>query len=118
MNGVNPTGITVNKQGRAMTVTWNDGHSSTYSFSLLRHACPCEQCQAGQNSMSSEPPQEIFYLPDEDTPASRLEHIEPAGSYGISLHWEDGHSFGIYSWRYLRDCCPCSICQEMRIYGQ
>lgn len=68
--------------------------------------------------MSNEPPGEVFYMPNEDKPATHLVSIEEVGAYGISIGWEDGHRFGIYNWHYLRALCPCPICQEMRIYGQ
>ncbi len=118
MDGIHPTNITVNKKSKNMTVAWSDGHTSVYTFSLLRHACPCEQCRGGHDQMSDEPLQEVFYMPEEDTPATRLASVEATGSYGVNMQWEDGHTFGIYTWHYLRACCPCSICQELRIYGQ
>jgi DUF971 family protein len=68
--------------------------------------------------MSDEPPRDAFYIPIEDTPATRLVILEKVGSYGLSIQWEDGHHHGIYDWHYLRALCPCPICQEMMIYGK
>lgn len=115
---IKPTGIRANKKNREVTVTWDDQHESVYPFSLLRHACPCAECRGGHDKMGSEPPQEVFYMPDDDSPATRLKNIENVGSYGITIEWEDGHHYGIYNWHYLRALCPCAICREMMIYGQ
>lgn len=118
MNQTIPKSISVNKKTRELNVSWNDGHTSIYPFSLLRHGCPCAECRGGHEKMSPEPPPEAFYLPIEDTPATHLVKLEEVGSYGISIEWEDGHDHGIYDWHYLRALCPCPICQEMMIYGK
>jgi DUF971 family protein len=118
MSQLVPTEITVNKKTREVAVTWSDRHTSSYPFYLLRYACPCAVCRGGHDQMSSEPPPEIFYMPDENTPITRLVSLESVGSYGITIEWEDGHHFGIYNWHYLRALCPCPICREMTIYGQ
>jgi DUF971 family protein len=61
--------------------------------------------------MRSEPDPEVFSLPLEDTPATRLRTVEAVGTYAIMIEWEDGHHFGIYNWNYLRALCPCPICR-------
>ncbi|PWB52201.1 MAG: hypothetical protein C3F13_11775 [Anaerolineales bacterium] len=118
MDSLHPVGITADKKNKHISVEWNDGHISVYPFALVRYACPCEVCRGGHDKMSEEPPNEVFYMPIEDTPATRLATIEGVGSYGVTIKWEDGHRFGIYNWHYLRALCPCPICQEMKIYGQ
>ena len=106
-----PVDIKANRSKKEMTITWADGHESTYSFSLLRHACPCAECRGGHEKMRAEPDSEVFKLPDEDTPATHLQQVEAVGSYAITIHWEDGHLYGIYNWDYLRALCPCPICR-------
>lgn len=118
MDTIFPKGITANKKVKELNVIWSDGHTSVYPFALLRYACPCAKCRGGHDQMSNEPPGEVFYMPIEDTPETRLIDVESVGSYGISIEWEDGHHFGIYNWHYLRALCPCQICREMMIYGQ
>jgi DUF971 family protein len=107
-----PTGITADRQGRVMTVQWSDGHTSVYPFSLLRHACPCAECRGGHDNMRAEPDPEVFSLPVEDSPATRMVRVEPVGSYGLTIEWEDGHHYGIYNWNYLRLLCPCPVCRS------
>jgi DUF971 family protein len=111
MSEIRPTGITANRQTRQLTITWSDGHVSTYPFGLLRHACPCASCRGGHEHMRSEPDPAVFDLPDEDSPATRLANLEAVGSYAVSPAWEDGHHYGIYTWHYLRALCPCEDCR-------
>lgn len=112
MSSIRPTGVTANRQNREVEITWNDGHRSVYSFSLLRHACPCAQCRGGHEHMSAEPDPQVFSQAEEDTPATRLAGLEGAGQYGLSPAWEDGHQYGIYTWSYLRALCPCDACRN------
>ncbi len=105
------TGITVNRKKAEMTITWGDGHTSVYSWSLLRQACPCAECRGGHEKMSAEPDPAVFSLPVLDTPATHLKNVEPVGAYAITMEWEDGHHYGIYTWHYLRALCPCPECR-------
>lgn len=118
MNAIFPAEITVNKKTKELIITWNDEHISTYPFALVRYACPCAECRGGHEQMSAEPPQEVFYMPIEDNPSTRLVKVENVGSYGLTIEWEDGHHFGIYNWHYLRALCPCPACRGTIIYGQ
>ncbi len=107
-----PSGITADRQKRELTVAWNDGHTSVYPFSLLRHACPCAECRGGHENMRAEPDPLVFQLPDEDSPATRMRNLEAVGTYALTIEWEDGHHYGIYQWRYLRALCPCPFCRR------
>ena len=110
-NTPKPTNITANRNTHEMMVTWSDGHQSVYSFSLLRHACPCAECRGGHDKMGGEPDPEVFTQPPEDSPATRLSTIEAVGAYALTIGWEDGHHYGIYNWHYLRALCPCPECR-------
>jgi len=37
---------------------------------------------------------------------------EGVGRYAIKFSWNDNHDLGIYSWKYLREVCPCQQCRE------
>jgi DUF971 family protein len=111
MANLKPTGITADRQARAMTVAWNDGHTSVYPFTLLRNACPCAECRGGHANMGSDPDPEVFDKPEVDTPATRMRNLEAVGTYGLTIEWEDGHHFGIYTWEFLRKLCPCPVCR-------
>lgn len=112
MNSLKPTNISASRQARQLTITWNDGHTSIYPFSLLRNACPCASCRGGHDKMSSTPDPQVFSLPIlDESPRAQLRKIEAVGAYAISLEWEDDHNFGIYTWSYLRALCPCPVCR-------
>jgi DUF971 family protein len=106
-----PASITADRTARRLSITWGDGHVSDYSFTFLRRACPCASCRGGHEAMGVLPSPELYDMPDEDTPATRLTNLEPVGAYAITPEWEDGHHYGIYNWGYLRNICPCPICR-------
>ena len=107
-----PTGITADRNTSTLTIAWNDGHTSTYPFGLLRNACPCAECRGGHDKMAALPDAGVFRRALPEGLASRMKNLEAVGSYGITIEWEDGHHHGIYTWRYLRALCPCSECRE------
>lgn len=106
-----PLSISANRSERTLTITWNDGHVSVYSFGLLRAACPCAVCRGGHERMSCFPDPEVFELELPESPATRLKTVEAVGNYAITIEWEDGHHFGNYHWDYLRALCPCPKCR-------
>lgn len=106
-----PVNITADRSAKELTIQWDDSHVSVYPFSLLRHACPCAECRGGHDKMSATPDPEVFYLPAEDTPATRMTSIQGVGAYALNVVWEDGHAYGIYNWNYLRALCPCAECR-------
>ena len=84
---------------RLLRVTWSDGHVSDYPFAYVRGWCPCAGCQGHGGD------RRYVHAPDTD-----LAKIEVVGNYALNLKWGDGHETGIYSYRYLRELCPCSEC--------
>ena len=106
-----PISINASREKRQLAVTWDDGHASLYTFSLLRAACPCAECRGGHDNMGDTPPAAAFEVELPDSPATRLKTILPVGSYAISPVWEDGHESGIFRWEYLRALCQCGKCR-------
>jgi DUF971 family protein len=109
---IRPKGITANRNINELTVEWSDGHLSIYPFYLLRYACPCAECRGGHDNMRSTPDPVVFGLPPDDSFRSQLRKIEAVGSYALTIEWEDGHHFGIYTWQYLRALCNCADCRQ------
>jgi len=112
-----PTGITANRQTSQLIITWEDGHESAYSFTFLRDVCPCAECRGGHDNMGSLPELFVYDRPEVDIPNNRLRNLEAVGTYALSFEWEDGHHFGIYTWNFLRDVCPCPACRLERRHG-
>ena len=86
----------------AMSVQWNDGHQSEYSYQLLRQKCPCARCQSEQSDKNP-----LRLLPTD--PFSKnltLVDIQRVGRYAIRLIWADGHKTGIYTFEFLRSLQP------------
>ncbi len=106
-----PTNLDASKSKKELTITWDDGHVSTYSFTLLRAACPCAECRGGHENMGGPPDPGVFTLPVIDTRQNMLKDVVAVGSYAISILWEDGHDYGIYKWSFLRELCPCDACR-------
>lgn len=108
MANKNPSGVSINKTERIVSISWQDGHESHYPFDGLRTICPCVECKGGHQYMGA--PVDPWTVRDAEPGDISLRDALPVGSYAIQFYWSDGHSSGIYSWSLLRDACPCSIC--------
>ena len=83
-------------------IDWADGHHGVYPHEILRGYCPCAGCQGHSGEVQFIKPSKIQL---------ELEEIKPVGNYALALFWFDGHSSGIYSYRYLRALCQCDDCR-------
>lgn len=86
-----PTNVKAPHGARELTITWGDGLHTSYPHEILRGFCPCATCQGHSG--------EIRFVPDGNL---ELRELEQVGNYALGLTWADGHSTGIYSFRYLR----------------
>jgi len=48
---------------------------------------------------------------------TRLVDVVLVGGYAIAPTWGDGHHTGFYTYRLLRDRCPCPECSNRRGAG-
>ena len=99
--------IIVDSGAQSLIIEWRDGHESVFPLDGLRRACPCAGCQ-GHDKMQELPDPEIFRVPA--LMQWNNVRLEAAGSVGLRVIWDDGHSTGIYAWDRLRAMCPCSDC--------
>ncbi len=91
-------------RGGSMTeIDWADGHTGVYPHTILRGYCPCAGCQGHSGTISFVEPTSAIQ--------TELDDIEAVGNYALRLVWFDGHSSGLYSFRYLRALCQCSSCR-------
>ncbi|HET9956369.1 MAG TPA: DUF971 domain-containing protein [Polyangiaceae bacterium] len=86
-----PTNVKAPHGGKELEVTWADGHKSRLTNELLRGYCPCAGCQGHSSGLKFQ-----------TGGNTELREIEQVGNYALSFTWGDGHSSGIYSFRYLR----------------
>jgi DUF971 family protein len=85
----------------AVRIVWQDDHAAEYGNRYLRDHCPCAECRV--NPRRTLP---ILGQQEEVYPVQ----IATVGRYAISVQWSDGHDAGIYSYRTLREICPCARC--------
>lgn len=98
-----PTAI--RKDLDAVTITWDGaGHIGRFDARALRLACPCAMCV---DELTNRPLLDPATVPDDVAP----EAISLVGAYGIKIRWSDGHGTGIYTFRALRERCPCPRCR-------
>lgn len=113
-----PKSVKVNiTANTGVDIEWNDGHVSHYGFVYLRDACPCAMCHDEREKTGRRPgdpptiPQGTLPM---FRPAARPVAAEGVGKYAIKFKWSDDHDLGIYSWRLLRELCPCEQCNVAR----
>jgi DUF971 family protein len=101
--------------GSGMDIEWRDGHVSHYAFVFLRDACPCAMCNEEREKSQRKPGQPPKLAPGTlpmFKPAAKPVSAEGIGKYAIRFKWNDDHDLGIYSWKYLREVCPCAECKS------
>ncbi len=118
MSSADPKSVKVNlTTGTGVDIEWTDGHHTHYSFVFLRDACPCALCNEERekaNRKPGEPPKaKQGELPMFKAAAKPLS-AEGVGKYAIKFNWNDNHDLGIYSWKFLREWCPCEECMAAR----
>ncbi|MBX3145865.1 MAG: DUF971 domain-containing protein [Gemmatimonadales bacterium] len=94
MHGQTPVSIT--RRDDAILFDWDQhGTRTAFGSRALRLACPCAECV---EEMSSRPLLDPATIPDDIRPV----HLALVGTYGLRVHWSDGHSTGIFTFAWLR----------------
>jgi len=99
MNMPTPTEVRAPSGSNVMEITWDDGHVSVHPHEILRGYCPCAVCQGHSGP--------IRFV---ETTELAVTAIDEVGNYALCFTWSDGHSTGIYDFRYLRRLCACPSC--------
>lgn len=94
MAGTVPVAITRRDDGLVMQWERN-GAERLLAARPLRLACPCAQCV---DEMSGRPLLDPGTVPLDVRPV----HLALVGTYGLRVHWSDGHATGIYTFDWLR----------------
>lgn len=102
-NEPRPVRIDLDRE-RGLEIGWDDGRTSFYPVAHLRRSSPSADARALREEMARNP---LTVLPVGRTsgPLTAL-GAELVGNYAIRIRFSDGHSTGIYSWRYLRSIDP------------
>jgi DUF971 family protein len=113
-----PQAVKVHKtSGTGVEIEWKDGHRSSYTFTYLRDACPCALCTEERDKEKRKPGDPLGAVQGAlpmFKALARPTEVEPIGKYAIRFYWNDGHQHGVYSWRWLREVCPCPECKMAR----
>ncbi len=88
---------------RASEIDWGDGHKGHLPARDPARLLPCAGCQGHEGTIK-------FVKPTSDI-QMEIDKIDPVGNYALQLTWFDGHSSGIYSYKYLRALCQCDECR-------
>lgn len=89
-----PMEIRAPEGARRMEIDWDDGTTTAYRHEILRGFCPCAHCQGHHGPVRWVEGAEEWDL--------SLVSLEQVGNYALQLGWGDGHSTGIYTFRFLR----------------
>lgn len=121
MISADPKSVKVNlTTGTGVEIEWKDGHRSSYTFPFLRDACPCAMCNEERDKTKRRPGDPPKLAPGAlpmFKPSAKPVSAEPIGKYAIRFAWNDSHDLGIYSWKFLREVCPCGECKADRRPG-
>ncbi|HEY3246059.1 MAG TPA: DUF971 domain-containing protein [Phycisphaerae bacterium] len=93
---VTPADLKVRLAEQKLVITWRDGRTSEYSLAKLRSVCPCATCRTARENRP------LLPILKSDPTGVRVTSAQLIGNYAIQLFWSDGHSSGIFDFRYLR----------------
>ena len=94
-----PQKIKLDKEKTKLILDWNSENQSEISLKYLREECPCANCKGETILLKTIRPPRIQYS---NAKMFEVKNLEPVGSYGLKITWQDGHDTGIYSWDYLK----------------
>lgn len=87
-----PTEINYRQSSRLLEISFDTNERFELSAEYLRVFSPSAEVRGHG------PGQETLQLGKENV---TIERIEPVGNYAVSIHFDDGHNTGIYSWEEL-----------------
>ena len=77
-------------------IVWDEGDEDTWTARDLRIRCTCAHCQ-------SEATGERLLDPATVPTDLKVTDMSLVGNYGLSIHFSDGHTTGIYRFKVLHD---------------
>lgn len=89
-----PTDLVLHKASHALEIAFDDGSRFRLPCEYLRVESPSAEVQGHG------PGQKVLVAGKRDV---NIRAIEPIGNYAVALHFDDGHSSGLFSWGYLHE---------------
>ena len=93
-----PRDLNVQLREQRLIVEWKDGARHEFPLARLRRVCPCATCRTEREQEQSNP----LRVLKADPAKLKAVHAALVGRYAIRFEWSDGHSSGIYDFRFLR----------------
>jgi len=93
-SSITATEIKLRKQSRVLEVAFADGQRYELPFEYLRVHSPSAEVQ-GHGAAEA-----VLVLGKETV---GITAVEPIGHYAVRLVFDDGHSTGLYTWKYLHE---------------
>ncbi len=88
---------------RELLIEWSDGMEQRIPFRQLRDACQCATCrEKAKGDDASQPRGVLPVLSAAEAQPLDIVAMQPAGNYGYSIQFSDGHGTGIFSLELLR----------------
>lgn len=84
-----PTEITLRKESRILTLSYEDGRRFDLPCEYLRVYAPSADVSGFDAKLTVYKEQ------------VNIEQLEPIGAYAVRIRFDDGHKSGVYSWEYL-----------------
>ena len=78
---------------------WGDEAESFLHLKKMRENCPCANCAGEKDVFGNISGKREAKLVDGSLALNRISLV---GSYAIRFFWKDGHSNGIYTFKYLK----------------
>lgn len=97
-DSITPKDLKVALAEQRLIIDWNDGSRSEFSLARLRRLCPCATCRTEREQQDDNP----LRILKSDPSGVRVTSAGLIGRYAIQFHWSDGHSAGIFEFRFLR----------------
>ncbi|MEQ8558089.1 MAG: gamma-butyrobetaine hydroxylase-like domain-containing protein [Henriciella sp.] len=90
-----PTELRFRRSASTLTVTFEDEASFDIPYKRLREESPSAEVRGhGAGPRPPQPP----------VPADiQVTKADPVGRYAVRIHFSDGHSSGLYTWKLLRE---------------
>ncbi|MEM5515618.1 gamma-butyrobetaine hydroxylase-like domain-containing protein [Henriciella sp. AS95] len=90
-----PTELRFQKTAQQLSVTFEDEATFVIPYKRLREESPSAEVQGhGSGPKPPQPP-----VPSDIS----VSKADPVGRYAVRIHFTDGHSSGLYTWKYLRE---------------
>ncbi|TWU18205.1 DUF971 domain-containing protein [Allorhodopirellula heiligendammensis] len=95
-------------------ILWSDGQTTQWTAQQLRDVCPCATCRekrgklhgdATSDASAKTPPSRPLGLPvlsAAEAQPTRIEGMQPVGTYAYNIAFSDGHHSGLFTFARLR----------------